>query len=92
VTEGRPPRSALITGGANGFGLATAQALLARGDRVTIGDIDRRQLEAARAALCEEDLRAVELDVTRPGVRGSVSISQSSVVSAFEGTVGLREQ
>ncbi|MCY4375812.1 MAG: SDR family NAD(P)-dependent oxidoreductase [Spirochaetaceae bacterium] len=66
MTDGRPPRRALISGGANGFGLATAAALLQRGDRVTIGDIDRRQLDAARAALPEDGLHAVELDVTRP--------------------------
>ena len=82
MTEGRPPRSALITGGANGFGLATAAALLQRGDRVTIADIDRRQLDAARAALPPEGLHAVELDVTEPA---SVRTAVEAHVAAHGG-------
>lgn len=66
MTDSRKPRRALITGGANGFGLATAAALLQRGDRVTIADIDGRQLDTARAGLAQEELATVEVDVTRP--------------------------
>ena len=67
MTSDQPaPRRALITGGASGLGLATAEALLARGDRVTIADIDRRQLDAARERLPADRLHTVELDVTRP--------------------------
>ncbi|MDE0221667.1 MAG: SDR family NAD(P)-dependent oxidoreductase [Spirochaetaceae bacterium] len=73
MTDGGQPRSALITGGANGFGLATARALLGRGERVTIADIDRRKLDAARAALPQDGLHSVELDVTTPAsVRAAV--------------------
>jgi NAD(P)-dependent dehydrogenase (short-subunit alcohol dehydrogenase family) len=44
-------RAALITGGASGIGLATARLFAAEGARVTIGDINRSALEAARAEL-----------------------------------------
>ena len=77
MTSGRSPRTALITGGASGFGLATAAAMLECGDRVTIGDVDGRQLAAARDRLLDDRpvddrLHALELDVTR-----AVSVRQA---------------
>lgn len=77
MTGGRTPRRALITGGANGFGLATAAALLARGDRVTIADVDRRRLDAVRGSF--PDAHAVEIDVTQPpSVRQAVAASAAA--------------
>lgn len=74
---GGTPRRALITGGANGFGLATAAALLARGDRVTIADVDPRRLEAACGSF--PDAHAVEIDVTQPpSVRQAVAASAAA--------------
>ena len=43
-------RRALITGGASGFGLGIAEAMLARGAQVAIGDIDRDRLQEAERA------------------------------------------
>ena len=40
----RTQRRALITGGASGFGLATARALLEQGSQVAIGDVNTGQL------------------------------------------------
>lgn len=53
-----------ITGGARGIGRATATALVAKGARVAIGDIDRGLAEATASELRGETL-ALELDVTR---------------------------
>ena len=60
------PRRALITGGANGFGLAVARALLAQGAQVAIGDINSEQLKAAGQSLNSKRVLPLELDVTSP--------------------------
>ena len=60
------PRRALITGGGSGFGLAIAEAMLADGAQVAIGDIDRDRLQNAERDLGSGGLLAVELDVTSP--------------------------
>lgn len=53
-----------ITGGARGIGKATATALVGKGARVAIGDIDRAVAELTAAELGGDTL-ALELDVTR---------------------------
>ena len=59
-------KTAFITGGASGLGLATARALVAKGARVILADIDGSGAEAAAAALCESGGEAIglQLDVT----------------------------
>ncbi|MGC4026305.1 MAG: SDR family NAD(P)-dependent oxidoreductase [Mesorhizobium sp.] len=60
-------RTAFITGGAQGIGLAVAEAFLRQGARVVVADIDTRSLEAARARLETLAPRRAELvthDVT----------------------------
>ena len=52
-----------ITGGARGIGKATATALVRRGAKVAIGDVDRELAERTAAELGGETL-ALELDVT----------------------------
>lgn len=58
--------AALVTGGAQGIGLAIASALARRGDDVTIADVDHERADAAAAGLASQALRvrAVHLDVT----------------------------
>jgi NAD(P)-dependent dehydrogenase (short-subunit alcohol dehydrogenase family) len=58
-----------ITGAARGIGLATAQALAARGARVAIGDLDGDEAGAAAAALPGGSYAAAgfEVDVTEEG-------------------------
>ena len=52
-------RAAIITGGAQGIGLAIAKRFLASGARVSIWDRDAKTLDAAKAELaaepCEEN-------------------------------------
>ena len=65
----REPRSlrgkvVAITGGARGIGKATARALVLKGAKVAIGDLDRELAEKTAAELGGDTL-ALELDVTR---------------------------
>jgi NAD(P)-dependent dehydrogenase (short-subunit alcohol dehydrogenase family) len=59
-------RTAMVTGGASGIGLAIAEALAEAGAAVTIADLDHKQIEAARLHLAENGLAAfgVVMDVT----------------------------
>jgi len=58
-------KTAFITGGASGIGLAMAREFLAAGAKVAIADIRRTALDKAVKALDAGDrLHAVELDVT----------------------------
>ena len=56
-------REALVTGGAEGIGLAIARALAATGQRVTIADLDGDKV-AMRAAELGEGHRGIICDVT----------------------------
>ena len=75
---------AVITGGASGIGLATAQALANKGMRICIADIDEQQLEAAAATISGETMCA-RCDVSNIE---DVEALLSSVLSRF-GEVSL---
>ncbi|CAJ1492974.1 SDR family NAD(P)-dependent oxidoreductase [[Mycobacterium] kokjensenii] len=77
---GRTP-VALIVGGASGIGLASARALVARGDHVVIADLDE---EAARARAAElgDAATAVFADVT-----DEASVEAAFAVAAAAGPV-----
>jgi len=59
-------RVAFVTGGAQGIGLAIAEALAEAGAKVTIGDLDEPAIEAARSLLSGRGhkVEGVRLDVT----------------------------
>ena len=59
-------KTAIISGGAGGIGLALARELGALGMNIVIGDIDEKQLEQARQQLSEKNINvlACPLDVT----------------------------
>ena len=56
---------AVITGGASGIGLRTAERMLAEGGQVSLWDVDQAKLDAARASLGEK-ARVTRLDITDP--------------------------
>ncbi|MDA1128932.1 MAG: SDR family NAD(P)-dependent oxidoreductase [Chloroflexi bacterium] len=76
------PRRALITGGANGLGLATAHALLAQGAQVAIGDISADQLKMATQSLGSDRVLPLEMNVTSPA---SVRLAVEACQKAFGG-------
>lgn len=68
-------RVAVITGGASGIGLATAEALAEAGARVTLADRNSDAIEAAQAQLGAEghQVRGVVMDVTDSGLVSAVA-------------------
>ncbi len=86
---------AVITGGASGIGLATAQKLAERGMRVCLADCDEEAL--ADAARSIEDAIAVPTDVSdRDSVQALASAVKSelgpvSVLMNHVGTAGARD-
>src|ERR1700742_2056920 len=63
--DGFEGRSAVITGGASGIGLATAGEFARRGARLVLADVDKAALEQAVAHLRAEghDVHGVTCDV-----------------------------
>jgi NAD(P)-dependent dehydrogenase (short-subunit alcohol dehydrogenase family) len=73
-------KTAFITGGASGIGLGMAQAFLARGMKVVIGDLMQAHLEEARGRLgATNRLHCIRLDVS----------DRSAMRAAAEETEGI---
>ncbi|WP_227997907.1 SDR family NAD(P)-dependent oxidoreductase [Nocardia australiensis] len=74
-------RTAVVTGGSSGIGFATAQALVARGDKVVIGGRDGDKLaQAARTLGSAEQVRFVAGDSADPATATALV---SAAVEAF---------
>jgi 3-oxoacyl-[acyl-carrier protein] reductase len=58
-------RTAVITGGAQGLGLAIAERFVAEGARVVLGDVNLEATEGAAQQLGDDKALAVRCDVTR---------------------------
>ena len=56
----------IITGGASGIGLKTAERMIAEGGQVSLWDMDQAKLAAAKASL-GAGARVTRLDITDPG-------------------------
>ena len=73
-------KTALITGGAGGLGLATARALGREGSRVALWDINGKKINDAVSALRADGITATgwELDVTDPAAvrAGAISLER----------------
>jgi NAD(P)-dependent dehydrogenase (short-subunit alcohol dehydrogenase family) len=76
----------LITGGANGFGLACAKALLDQGAKVAICDINASQLRRAETMLNSAHALPIEMDVSSAS---SVRMAVAKCVSVFGSLDGL---
>lgn len=81
------PRRVLVTGGASGLGRGIAAAFGARGDAVTIADIDA---DAAAAAAREIGGRSVALDISDAAsvARAAADIDEIDVLVNNAGVVG----
>jgi NAD(P)-dependent dehydrogenase (short-subunit alcohol dehydrogenase family) len=55
----------VVTGGASGIGLRTAERIVAEGGKVSLWDVDEAKLKAAKAAIGEA-ARITRLDITDP--------------------------
>ncbi|RBP16129.1 NAD(P)-dependent dehydrogenase (short-subunit alcohol dehydrogenase family) [Roseiarcus fermentans] len=75
-------RVAVVTGGAQGIGLACVEALCEAGARVIIADRNRRTADDARAAMTVKGylVDVVEMDVTDPG---QVEAAAAGILSDF---------
>jgi 3-oxoacyl-[acyl-carrier protein] reductase len=66
LPSAHPSRTALVTGAARGIGLATAEALLAAGNRVAMVDRNAEALRTAAARLAQDRVLALVQDVAHP--------------------------
>ncbi len=80
-------REALVTGGAEGIGLAIAQALAQAGHRVTIADLDGAKA-AVRAAEIGNEHRGVACDVTDEAQAAAVAASAAFDVLVNNAGIG----
>jgi NAD(P)-dependent dehydrogenase (short-subunit alcohol dehydrogenase family) len=81
-------RVALITGGASGIGLATAERLLAAGWKVAIVDRDEKALEAQRARHGSSgNVFIAPLDVTDEGAAKAMVGQASTALGGLDGVV-----
>src|SRR5579863_9187619 len=58
-------RGVIVTGGASGIGLRTAERIVAEGGKVTLWDVEAAKLDAAKGKLGEA-ARVTRLDITDP--------------------------
>jgi NAD(P)-dependent dehydrogenase (short-subunit alcohol dehydrogenase family) len=77
---------AIITGGASGIGLRTAERMLSEGGQVSLWDVDQAKLDAARARLGER-AHVARLDLTDPAAVESVAAEAERVMGRIDALV-----
>ena len=84
-------RTAIITGGAQGFGLAMTERFLSSGAKVIIWDIDKNVVEKSVAKLNDPNLSSSIIDVTNfDQVSNEVEkITQSNKIDIFVNNAGI---
>ncbi len=78
-------RSAVVTGGARGIGLAIARRLLEQGASVTIADLDQPALEATQADLREFDSERVAVRCADISDQNGARLLSEQVLDEFKG-------
>ncbi|MFM2066385.1 MAG: hypothetical protein RLZZ584_1294 [Pseudomonadota bacterium] len=80
-------RTAVVTGGAQGIGYATAQRMLASGASVALWDINAAQLDTARAALAGAG--AVSTAVVELSDEAAVAAATAATLAAHGGHIDI---
>src|SRR5689334_446012 len=75
-------KTALVTGGARGIGLATARALAARGASVAIVDLDQAAADSAASQVSQSSALGIAADVTD---RAAMQRAVATAVERFGG-------
>jgi NAD(P)-dependent dehydrogenase (short-subunit alcohol dehydrogenase family) len=75
-------KTAMVTGGGRGIGLATARALAARGASVAIVDLDQAAADAAASQVSQTNALGIAADVTD---RGAMQRAVARTVERFGG-------
>lgn len=78
-----PGKTAVITGGAAGIGLAAAQRFAALGMNIAIADLGQDRLDAAAATMPGAQVLARPVDVSQ---RAALQVFQAEVTARFGGT------
>ena len=76
----------VVTGGASGIGLATAERVLAEGGRVVVWDVDRGKLDAATTRL-GEGAHATAVDLTDPQAVERATEEATTALGHIDGLV-----
>ena len=84
-------KTALITGGASGIGLATAKLLIAQGARVAITGRDEAKLHAAREKLGTDTLALVADVCSRTALQSMANDVQQAFAGVWRPGYFLRQ-
>ena len=76
----------IVTGGASGIGLKTAERIVAEGGQVSLWDVDQGKLDAAKAGLGEK-ARVTRLDITDPNAVERAAAEAEKAMGRIDGLV-----